>query len=246
MPTKEYVLNFLTKKGYEVEYSENKTGKTTIIAFVDKDKAKQRSSSLQEIAGNIPGSKFDPEGGTSQGQVIVGSDIVIQLKIKGGSSGSGAGAKTTAIGECGQCYYCAAAWYGKDFSINTLKATSGYVNATLSLDEVLSNITQDYRVVCITKARAIRTYCSEMGNKKVTFHRGSPFVKSIEENYRQINLTQKVFSQVNKWNPADIWITTKAGMQQSFNFTTFEAINAFLLKNIKSQDILPISLKKAE
>jgi hypothetical protein len=246
MSNKEYVLNFLAKKGYEVEYSESKTGKITVIAFVDKDQAKQRSGSLKEIAGGIPGSKFDPEGGTSQGQVIVGSNIVIHLKIKGGSSGSGAGAHVTAIGECGQCYYCAAAWYGDDFSTNTLKTTASYVNATLSLNEVLESISQEYRVVCITKARAIRAYCSEIGNKKVTFHRGSPFVKSIEENYRHINAVQKVFSQINKWSPADIWITTNEGMRQSFNFTTFEAINSFLLKNIKSLDIIPISLKKAE
>ena len=40
-----------------------------------------------------------------------------------------------------------------------------------------------------------------------TFHRGSPFVNSIDSKFNELNKAQKPrpFSNINKWSPADIY-----------------------------------------
>lgn len=59
--------------------------------------------------------------------------------------------------------------------------------------------------------------------------------------------------QPDKWNPADIWVMTPAGIKDLVHFNRVAAnkekasvalINNFLIKQFESKDIIPISLKK--
>ena len=59
--------------------------------------------------------------------------------------------------------------------------------------------------------------------------------------------------QPDKWNPADIWVMTPAGIKSLVRFNhdktsrekaSVALINNFLIKQFESKDIIPISLKK--
>lgn len=59
--------------------------------------------------------------------------------------------------------------------------------------------------------------------------------------------------QPDKWNPADIWVMTPAGIRSLVHFNkvagtrdkaSVSLINNFLIKQFESKDIIPISLKK--
>ena len=61
--------------------------------------------------------------------------------------------------------------------------------------------------------------------------------------------------QPDKWNPADIWIMTPAGIRSLVHFNRIAAkkekasvalINNFLIKHFEERDIIPVSLKKTK
>ena len=95
------------------------------------------------------------------------------------------------------------------------------------------------------------------GGKKYIFHRGSKWVDTLEKTrYKNWNIASgNFFTEANKWQPADIWMTTTAGLQEDFKMfcckdgskvkaETFMHGNSILLNHFKSKDIIPISLKK--
>jgi hypothetical protein len=89
------------------------------------------------------------------------------------------------------------------------------------------------------------------------FHRGSKWVSHIEsKRYKIFNdNANNFFSGVDKWQPADIWMTTASGEKETLDTycckneihvdaTLFEHGNKIMLEKFASRDIIPISLKK--
>lgn len=89
------------------------------------------------------------------------------------------------------------------------------------------------------------------------FHRGSKWVSDIEsKRYKIFNdNANNFFSGVDKWQPADIWMTTADGEKEKLDeycckncvdvaATLFEHANIIMLEKFASKDIIPISLKK--
>ena len=98
------------------------------------------------------------------------------------------------------------------------------------------------------------TYKKGSGQK---FHRGSDWVSYIEGNrYALFNKNaSNYFTGVDKWQPADIWMTSTKGEGETLNHycckngisvdaTLFEHGNQIMLKMFANRDIIPISLKK--
>lgn len=209
---------------------------STYTVFTTED----RSPYLKSLATSIKGAKYSPTGASSAGEIKFGGYKIIAKKPKGTGGGSGAGAYMTSLAECGQCYYCAAAWYGKDFTEQTLRNTAKYVDANIGVEEVIKNLPDHWITSCIKSALALRSY---FGGKKYRFHRGSSLVNSIGTNFGEINKKQRFFSNINKWTPADIWmVATDANV--AFNFEDFNGINAYLLKMAKKKDLIGVSLKQ--
>lgn len=195
---------------------------------------------LKKIASSIRGAKYSPTGASSAGEVRLGSFKLVAKKPKGSGGGSGAGAYVTAVAECGQCYYCAAAWYGRDFNESTLRSTAKWVEANIGVEEVIKNLPDHWITSCTESAKVLKNH---YGGTKFKFHRGSRLVDSIGINFGEINKKQRLFSNINKWTPADIWMVSTSA-KITFNFEDFNGINAYLLKMAKSKDLIGVSLKQ--
>lgn len=234
--TKNELVEKLSSLGYETEEKGS-----TIIVYTEDD----RTSVLKSIEKQIKGSKYlQSSSKSSKGEVKISAFSIIAKKPKGGGAGSGAGAYITSLAESAQCFYCAAAWYGTDFSDKTLRQTAKYTDTPgVTVDQVIKELPEHWVESCVISAKALK---GKFGSQRLYFHRGSSFVNSIVANFNSINKNEKFFSNINKWSPADIYMVTEKGLKQSFNFEDFNGINAFLLKSAKSKDIIGVSLKQTK
>lgn len=234
---------------------------------IPKEQKAQRDSILQDVNNwlvrlyNID-ANFNPNPGPGHdhsGSIeFPGSRPVFRIvcKVEGGNSGSDSW--QTALQESGQCYYCAAAWYKKQnepFSDATIRKYAGYVNAyeslkggkVLGVDTVLGELSDEWKNTCVAIAERLAIkYKSKMKNAK--FHRLSPLVKQIEDTFKVINDSSgKIFTDVNKWNPADIWIESGFDTGQlNAKVNTFDKLNGIIKNALINENLLPISLKAVE
>lgn len=209
----------------------------TYVVYTNDD----RVPYLKKIAAVIKGARYSPTGASSVGEVRFQNFKILAKKPKGGGAGSGAGAYVTALAESGQCYYCAAAWYGKDFNDSTLRSTAKYVEADITVEEVIKNLPDHWIDSCTSSAKVLKSY---FGAKRFRFHRGSRLVKQVTDLFNDINKRQKYFSNINKWSPADIWMIAD-GAKVDLNFEDFNGLNAYLLKAAKAKEFIGVSLKQA-
>jgi hypothetical protein len=184
---------------------------------------------------------------TDNGDKLKLSDIK-KSAMFGGGKGSGGGSEITAAAECAQCIYAAAIFGGKKLSVgDEIPSTewSSYstnFDVDMPLGQVESLLDQSWWDSSISIGNEMKK------NIKGTyiFHRGSSFVKEINTIFKNLNKAEKPkpFSDMNKWNPADIW-AVKSGA--SFDFNKHTSLGAFTneLKELyDSGDLIGISLKK--
>lgn len=228
--SKTELLDTLKEEGYKFEVSGSR-----IKVFTSED----REQVLTKIK-NLTKGTFS-ESGSSIGSVQIGPLKILVKPNRTGSAGSGAGAYITSLAESAQCYYCAAAWYQKDFSEKSLRAAAKYVQATASVEQVIKELPDNWIVSCTKSAKALY---AQFGTKRYTFHRGSSFVQKINNNFLTVNRVQNMFSNINKWSPADIWMVTDKSIGTNFNFEDFNTFNAFLLKMAKNKELIGVSLKQ--
>lgn len=179
---------------------------------------------------------------------------------------SGAGAALTQIAESAQCVFAAARFYcyRKDITPEMitekdLKKALGYciVDDRNIIKNIFSKLDSDWFIsLCLTANALYKLYGSKANSKHFYFHRGSKFVEHFEKEYKKWNDDSgKFFSNINKYTPADIWITSRnfkdfkwdkfydKGLQCGGEGCFGEA-NKFMLEMIKSCDIIGVSLKK--
>ena len=161
----------------------------------------------------------------------------------GGGRGSGGGASNTKSTESAQCVYAQA--YFDDaktkFSPDDLKAAYKKVDVDAKLDEVL-NITDEWKMSCITGAHILK---SAVKSKSMKFHRGSSWVKAIERKWKTLNLKAGFpFSDLNKWNPADIWmIADESKSKPLLDSVTLVEMNDEMHLAFQAKEIYGVSLK---
>ena len=161
----------------------------------------------------------------------------------GGGSGSGGGASNTKSTESAQCVYAQAYWDDNktQFTPDDLKAAYSKVDVNAKLDEVL-NITDEWKMSCITGARILK---SAVKGKSMKFHRGSTWVKAIEKRWKTLNKNAGFpFSDLNKWNPADIWMCSDNSKSTPLlNSDTLVEMNDEMHMAFQAKDIYGVSLK---
>jgi hypothetical protein len=204
--------------------------------------SENRVSVLQKIAAAISGSKYESHlSGSSVGGVLTKDGVTILAKPLSGG-GSGAGAALTALAESAQCLYCAAAWYGNDFTEKTMRNVARYVDVTESIDKIINDLPSDWQESSIHIGTALK---EKFGRKKYSFHRGSTWVERLENRFKLLNRKEKEFKNVNKWSPADIYMLTDNGIRENFSrANSILELNAIIRDHIKNGDIIPVSLKK--
>jgi len=180
---------------------------------------------------------------TSKGDNLKITQIT-KTDVFGGGKGSGGGSSGTTAGESAQCVYLQAIWNNPKTDFNEAELTNAFsqvkVNATL--DQII-NLSDDWVVSSISTAKLIYKLIPK---RNYTFHRGSDdFVKNvIEKTFKNTNQTD--FPDINKWNPADIWIVDETKIS-SYDFNGVVKLpyyNQLLLKAYAARDIIGVSLKK--
>ena len=180
---------------------------------------------------------------TSKGDKIRITQIT-KTDTFGGGKGSGGGSSGTTAGESAQCVYLQAIWNNPktDFNEAELRQAFSQVKVNATLDMII-NLSEDWVVSSISSAKLLYKHLPQ---RNYTFHRGSDdFVKNvIEQTFN--NTGQTDFPDINKWNPADIWIVDESKIS-SYDFNEVVELpyyNQLLLKAYANRDIIGVSLKK--
>jgi hypothetical protein len=180
--------------------------------------------------------------GASDGNIYKMSDLGKSVEF--GGQGSKSSSAMTSLAESAQCLYCAAAWYGKDYSPETLKGLTKNVNITESIEKIIDELPDSWINSSIAIAKRLK---EEFGNKRYSFHRGSEWFNTLEKKFKFLNKREREFSNLNKWSPADIYMLTSIGEAETFSeANSIIELNAILLKHIRNGDIIPVSLKKVD
>ena len=182
---------------------------------------------------------------SSKGDKLKLSDIE-KTDTFGGGKGSGGGSSGTTAGESSQCVYLQTIWNNPKTDFNEVELTQAFsqvkVNGTL---DMLLNLSEDWVASSIESAKLLYKI---LPKRNYTFHRGSDdFVKGvIEKTFSQTGQTD--FPDINKWNPADIWIVDESKIS-SYDFSQVKELpyyNQLLLQAYQNRDIIGVSLKKTK
>jgi hypothetical protein len=161
----------------------------------------------------------------------------------GAEKAAGAGSKITTLSESAQCVYAQALWNGtKDYNDTDLKEAYASVDVDEKFENIL-NLSESWKKSCIIGAQLLY---KKFGKKNYTFHRGSSWVKNLENAFAKLNKLDKFFSNLNKWSPADIYMLSPVGAQIKFDQSINDIVelNKVLYEALVSGDIIGISLKK--
>lgn len=160
-----------------------------------------------------------------------------------GSTLRGQSSAKTKVTENLQCIYLAAKYETKSYDrIDLEKVTSFYGDLTikqcLNLIEKSAG-TESWYDSSRAIADAIYNKYRGTGWK---FRKGDVWVKSIYKKFNQFN-KEKIFSQGDKWNPADIWMT-KGAPKIPDSITNILGLNVWIESEYDKGNIIPISLKQ--
>jgi len=169
-----------------------------------------------------------------------------KTKEFGGGRGSGGGSDNTKATESAQCVYLQAVWDDPttQFTPEAIQNAYAKVHVDATADEVMLR-DEKWIASSIDVARTLYKVLKKQGT--YSFHRGSPWVTALENKFKELNRAEKLFQDVNKWTPADIWMV-KSGKEGAYDIEgagSIKALNQELLKAYAARDILGISLKKA-
>ena len=185
-----------------------------------------------------------PQLKTLDGEAIAFGKLKKTQEFGGGTSGSGGGSDNTRATESAQCVYAKLMWDNPKttFSPDELRATFQKTQTDAKLDEILLGDDQ-WIASSINGARILHKVLKK---KQYTWHRGSQWVNKLEDTFKKLNREEKLFTNVNKWTPADIWAVAR-GAENKYNIhdaKSFLELNNELLKAYAARDIMGISLKK--
>ena len=215
------------------------TNGTKAVLKADPATLKLLSGDIAKLKNIKTLSFTDPKGN------VVPLNKIKKSKEFGGGGGSGAGAEVTDIAESAQAVYAQALFSFKKIDGSTLQKASTTAKTTSTLTEI-QNLPDDWIKSSIAGANCIKKNLTKSASRPVIFHRQSSWVKSLEKHVMQLNKRHdSIFSDINKWSPADIYLTTAKGMSIDFSSTTnLVELNSLLNSARESGDIVGISLKK--
>jgi len=215
--------------------------KADLYAFFDKNKFPYDDVKEDRSSFNVTKIKT-PEG----------KSVTIVFKQSSGGGGSGAGAEVTELAESAQCWYTAIAFNEKlesfDDFMNYYKDVKYKCFTDATTDKIIEKLPDDWIDSSIRIANYMRGMDQFKGNlTKYTFHRGSKLVEKINKMFLTANKKEKLFANINKWSPADIWLMTTNGeriIERSPLDQTFASLNHLVTELYESKDVIGVSLKK--
>lgn len=161
---------------------------------------------------------------------------------QGSSATRGKSSADTKVTENLQCIYLAAKYKNVELK-DVGKSFSGdlTINQCLTrIEKVASPSSWYYSSSSIAEA-IYRKYGGT--SKDWTFRKGDTWVQKIYKKYNEFNREAKIFSQGDKWNPADIWMT-KGAPEIPDSVTDILKLNVWIESEYDKGNIIPISLKQ--
>ena len=217
--------------------------------------SKQRSDTRADIENalkneSIAYGELTRNVGSFGGTEIQTTDERIRLIYKQkGNTGSGGGAAATRLNESAQCVYAAIAFKlnreitSNDITPANIKDASKLFDTDENNDNILNKLDDVWVKSSVLGANELFNKFKGKGNYK--FHRGSKIVDRIEENFKRVKKNEKVRMDINKWNPADIWM-----VDNNFSWDCLEGektllgFNQCIQENLEHHKLIGISLKK--
>ena len=227
------------------------TERLTEIKIITKERSEVRDALEKLLASKkIPYGELTRNVGSFGGTEIETVDEKIRLIYKQkGNTGSGGGAEATRLTESAQCVYAAIA-FGLKRHITSNDVTSTNVNAygkefitDEKIEKILNDLNDVWIASCVLGANKLWDKFKNKGT--YTFNRGSAAVNKIEGNFKRVKKNEKVRMDINKWNPADIWMIDK-----DFHWECLESektllgFNQCIQENLEKNKLMGISLKK--
>jgi hypothetical protein len=176
-------------------------------------------------------------------QCNLGGKLVRFVFKEDSSSKSGL---NTALMECAQSIYCAAAQIGNgpidsNFVLNHIDKIRPLIDIDKDINKVLEAMDNGWRKSSELTANHLR---SKLRSTNYIFHRNSRTTQNIYKKYSELERQERTFGHPDKWNPADIWAIRRGATIMLNNIKSFEEFNDYLRKLIDKGDVLGISLKK--
>jgi len=157
---------------------------------------------------------------------------------------SGAGAETTALGECFQAYASSARQIKGGDLVSPDEVFELDSKRNADADRPLKktqSLPANWQYSGFTIANQLNSF---LGSGTYTFHRGSSLVDRLESEFQYHKKKQKInIRDINKWSPADIWAAKKNFKMPSGHFSSLADYNQFLLEKFRTRDLVGVSLK---
>tara|TARA_Y100000114_G_scaffold55332_1_gene50572 strand:- start:183 stop:1514 length:1332 start_codon:yes stop_codon:yes gene_type:complete len=228
--------------------------KSKIKVTVD-DRVSTRSEIFENLknkfgADNV---KIEPHRVSSVDPIFIKKSardkILIYFKSKSGG-GSGLGSEFTKQVEGGQAVYAAVA-FNKGSTITSADVTPQSINDAkdlFSIDDSVENIlnmSDPWVQSSVKGANLLYKTFGDLKSKGIVFHRGDKVVEHIENQFKRIKKIEGVRIDINKWSPADIYITTKDYDPKCLEEEkSLKGLNQCMMDRLLNKTMFGISLKQ--
>ena len=238
--------------GYESEVKKA-TGKTTTLQINGKERADIREEikdKLKKAAIKYEQKKF-PDSSFEGLEIQESANSVLRIIFKTKGGGSGGGAALTKLAESAQAVYAAIAFglgrhvTNSDITPANVKKYKDLFDVDGDMDEILNKLPDIWIESSVLGANAL--YDKFKGLKGIKFHRGGKVVDNIENQFKRIKRKEGVRMDINKWSPADIYITTpKYDPKCLEDEASIKGLNQCMNERINPDDpkMFGVSLKK--
>jgi len=240
--------------GYDTEVK-NAGPRVTTLLVRTKERSEAREDIKQQFKKKgIKAEQIKVPGSTFEGLRVSESTSsylnIVFKPTKGG--GSGAGAAVTKMAESAQAVYAAVA-FGLGRKITHSDITPDNVNSNKdkfdvdeNIEKILNELPDDWIESSVLGANEL--WEKFKGIKSgIVFHRGSKTVDHIENQFKRIKKIEGVRVDINKWSPADIYVTTpKYDPKCLEDEKSIKGLNQCMNERIDPKDpkMFGVSLKK--
>ena len=167
----------------------------------------------------------------------------------GGGKGSGGGAEQTDVQESAQCLINAIRYNkgskitAKDITATSVKKAASRIDTTSSLETMAKFIAsnEEWRNTTISTANLL----AENFKGDFKFYRQKGIVPIIENAAKSALKKADISANINKWNPADIWMATDAAFEVNYP-DDLEKLNKLISRLFRDGVLVGVSLKKCE
>ena len=199
--------------GYDSEVKSASGGLTTLQI-----NGKERVDIREEIKEKLDKARIKyeqkkiPNSGFHGLEIKESASSTLRIKFSTKGGGSGGGAALAKLAESAQAVYAAVAFglgreiKDEDITTKNVEKYKNLFDVDGDMDKILNKLPGIWMESSILGANELWDTFKSL--KGVKFHRGDKVVTHIENQFKRIKRKEGVRMDINKWSPADIYLTT--------------------------------------